>query len=80
MRDSAAHGASSFIGSLVPLSPYLLSTGSPIISIALSLIALALLGFYSGFISKRNYIISIIKMVGLGMIIVIVVNVLKLGR
>jgi len=80
MRDSAAHGVSSFIGSLVPISPYLLSTGSPIMSIVLSLIALALLGFYSGFISKRNYIVSIIKMVGLGMIVVIMVNVLKLGR
>ena len=80
MRDSAAHGVSSFIGSLVPISPYLLSTGSPIMSIVLSLIALALLGFYSGFISKRSYIVSIIKMVGLGMIVVIMVNVLKLGR
>ncbi len=56
IKDSITHGGASFLGSLVPLAPYILSTGSVVVSVALSLGSLVALGIYSGFVSKRSYI------------------------
>jgi predicted membrane protein (TIGR00267 family) len=80
IRDAFSSGAASFIGSLVPISPYLFSVGSPIASISLSLASLVVLGVYAGYISKRSYIISVIKMVGLGTLIVIAVQLLRISH
>ena len=78
IKDALSSGAASFIGSLVPISPYLFSVGSTIASVSLSLVSLVVLGVYAGYISKRSYFISVIKMVGLGALIVIMVQLLRI--
>ncbi len=80
MKDAIFSGAASFIGSLVPISPYLLSVGSVIVSVALSLISLVALGMYAGYISKQSYIVSVIKMVGLGALIIVAVQLLRISH
>jgi len=80
MKDAVFSGAASFIGSLVPMSPYLLSVGSVTISIALSLISLIALGIYAGYISKQSYAVSVLKMVGLGALIIIAVQLLRISH
>ena len=77
-KDAITHGGASFLASLVPLAPWIFSVGSVIASVALSLTALVALGFYAGYISRQNYAISVAKMVGLGMLIVITVQLLRL--
>jgi len=80
MKDAVFSGAASFLGSLVPISPYLLSVGSVIVSVALSLISLVALGIYAGYISKQSYIVSVIKMVGLGALIIVAVQLLRISH
>ncbi len=80
MKDAVFSGGSSFVGSLIPMSPYLLSVGSAIVSVALSLVSLIALGIYAGFISKQSYVISIVKMVGLGTLIIIAVELLRISH
>ncbi len=80
IKDSITHGGASFLGSLVPLAPYILSTGSVVASIALSLLSLVGLGIFSGYVSKRSYIASVIKMVGLGTLIIITIQLLRLSH
>ncbi len=80
IKDALFSGGSSFLGSLIPIAPYLLSFGSAITSVALSLISLVALGLYAGFISKQSYVISVIKMVGLGTLIVIAVQILRIAH
>lgn len=81
MRDSIMHGGSSFVGSLVPMLPFLVGFNgiSIYISIALSLLALAALGMFSGKISGQGYIKSILRMVLLGTLVVIACSVLQLS-
>jgi predicted membrane protein (TIGR00267 family) len=79
-RDAIYHGGASFVASLVPLAPWLLSVGSVIASVGLSLITLIFLGVYSGYISSQSYAVSIIKMVGLGTLIVIAVQLLRISH
>jgi VIT1/CCC1 family predicted Fe2+/Mn2+ transporter len=55
-----------------------LGVGSAFVSVFLSLITLVALGVYSGYISKQNYIMSVAKMVGLGTLIIITVELLKI--
>ncbi len=76
-KDSLTHGAASFFASLIPLAPWLLGVGSVIASVTLSLIALVALGFYSGHISRQNYAVSVAKMVGLGVLIVVTEQLLR---
>ncbi|MGZ4902938.1 MAG: VIT1/CCC1 transporter family protein [Halobacteriota archaeon] len=80
MKDAVFSGAASFLGSLIPMSPYLLSVGSVIVSAALSLISLVALGIYAGYISKQSYIVSVIKMVGLGALIIVAVQLLRISH
>ncbi|MGZ4903236.1 MAG: VIT1/CCC1 transporter family protein [Halobacteriota archaeon] len=77
IRDATFSGGASFLGSLIPISPYLLSFGSVIVSVALSLVSLVVLGIYAGYISKQSYVVSVIKMVGLGALIIIAVQLLR---
>jgi predicted membrane protein (TIGR00267 family) len=77
-KDAITHGGASFLASLVPLAPWIFSVGSVIASVALSLTTLVALGFYAGYISGQSYAISVAKMVGLGMLIVITVQLLRL--
>jgi predicted membrane protein (TIGR00267 family) len=81
MMDSILHGASSFLGSLVPMLPFLIgyTSISIYISIVLSLIALAALGLFSGKISGQGYLKSILRMVLLGALVVIACSVLQLS-
>ncbi len=80
MKDALFSGGASFVGSLIPISPYLFGFGSAIVSIALSLVSLIALGLYAGFISKQSYVISVIKMVGLGTLIIVAVQILRISH
>lgn len=82
LRDSIIHGGSSLLGSIIPIIPFIFLRGgiSTIISIALSLGALVLLGLYSGKISSQSYIKSVVRMVALGALIVITCSLLGLGH
>jgi len=80
VKDAITHGGASLLASLVPLAPWILGVGSVIASVALSLITLVFLGVYAGYISRQSYAISVAKMVGLGALIVITVQLLRLGH
>ncbi|MGZ7112234.1 MAG: hypothetical protein ACXVIU_13145 [Halobacteriota archaeon] len=54
--------------------------GSVVASVGLSLISLVALGIYSAYISRQSYAISVVKMVGLGTLIVIAVQLLRIGH
>lgn len=79
--DAFLSGGSSFIGSLIPIAPFVfLSDGIAVyLSIGLALLALVLLGVFSGRISSQSYIKSIVRMVGLGIVVVVVCSVLRLS-
>jgi predicted membrane protein (TIGR00267 family) len=79
--DSVLHGGSSFIGSLIPILPFvIIADGIAVyLSIGLALIALILLGLFSGKISGQSYLKSVIRMVTLGAIVVIACSVLRLS-
>ncbi|WP_440952119.1 VIT1/CCC1 transporter family protein [Methanococcoides sp. FTZ1] len=78
-NDSIAHGGSSFIGSLVPISPFVLIDEMALeISVVMSISVLAILGVYSGRIAKQSAIKHAVRMVGLGILIVAAVTLLGL--
>ncbi|UGV41261.1 VIT1/CCC1 transporter family protein [Methanococcoides orientis] len=78
-NDSIAHGGSSFMGSLVPISPfYFFDEMALEIAVVLSISVLAILGIYSGKIAKQSVIKHAVRMVGLGVLIVAAVTVLGL--
>ncbi|MFQ5998074.1 MAG: VIT1/CCC1 transporter family protein [Candidatus Bathyarchaeia archaeon] len=81
-KDSLIHGGCSFIGSLVPLAPFLLLTfeNSSFVSVITSIAALAVLGFFASRISKRSLIMSIIKMVGLGVAVALATGLLGIAQ
>lgn len=77
--DSITHGGASFIGSLIPLLPFVILKSRQLESaIGLSILALAILGLYSGRIAKQSLIVHSVRMVGLGIAIVLAVNLLGL--
>ena len=79
--DSLIHGGSSFAGSLVPIAPFLvLKTHTLEASITLSILTLVVLGTYSGRLARQNILSHIIRMVGLGIAIVVIVTALGLGH
>ncbi|MHC1593077.1 MAG: VIT1/CCC1 transporter family protein [Methermicoccaceae archaeon] len=79
--DSFVHGSSSFVGSLIPLCPFLLHLrGAIYVSVVASIIALAVLGLFSGYISKQGMVLSVVKMVGLGLLIVLALGALGFGH
>lgn len=82
IRDSIIHGGASFLGSLVPIIPFLILQGftATVVSVVLALSALVVLGFYSGRVSGQSYIKSVVRMVGLGALIVIVCSLLGIGH
>ena len=78
--DSITHGGASFVGSIVPISPFLfMQTHKLETSIVLSILTLAVLGVYSGRLARQNMLVHIVRMVGLGIAIVIVVTLLQAG-
>lgn len=81
-QDSIIHGGCSFIGSLVPLTPFLLLTfeNSSVASVIASIAALAVLGVFAGRISKRSLLVSIIKMVGLGLAVALATGLLGIAQ
>lgn len=77
--DALTHGGASFAGSLVPIAPfvfmdaYMLET-----AIVLSILTLGALGAYSGRLARQNILVHILRMVGLGIAIVVIVTMLGL--
>ncbi len=81
IKDSITHGGSSFVGSLVPILPFLFVSGGVAlyVSVGLALAALVVLGLFSGRISGQSYLKSILRMVFLGAVVVIACSVLRLS-
>jgi len=78
-NDSIAHGGASFLGSLVPMLPFVLIDSYMLeVSIVLSIMTLAILGMYSGRIAKQSLLLHSARMVGLGILIVAAVTLLGL--
>jgi predicted membrane protein (TIGR00267 family) len=79
--DSILHGSSSFVGSLIPILPFVFIPDGIAIyaSVGMALAALVVLGLFSGKISGQSYLKSIIRMVCLGAIVVIACSVLGLS-
>ncbi len=79
--DSLLHGGSSFIGSLLPILPFIFIPDGIAVyaSIGLAILALVVLGLFSGRISGQSYIKSVVKMVFLGAIVVIACSALRLS-
>jgi predicted membrane protein (TIGR00267 family) len=82
VAQSLVHGGSSFLGSMIPIVPLLIPplANGPLPSIVLSVMTLVGLGFLSGKVSKTRVIVSVIKMVGLGVAIVIACASLGMGE
>lgn len=79
--DSLVHGTSSLVGSFIPLSPFLLHLHMAIyVSVVVSIGALAALGVFSGYISKQGMVLSVVKMVGMGLLIVLMLSIFGLGH
>jgi predicted membrane protein (TIGR00267 family) len=80
VRDSIIHGGASFVGSIIPILPFLLIHDriALYVSILLCAIVLVALGIYSGYVSSQSYIKSVVRMLGLGATIVIVCSLLGL--
>ncbi len=79
--DSITHGGASFVGSLVPIVPFMtIESNALAVSIAASLSALVVLGIYSGRLSKQNIVVSVVKMVILGVLVVVLVSLLGCGH
>jgi predicted membrane protein (TIGR00267 family) len=77
--DSITHGGASFIGSLIPIMPFVLLESHQLeVAIVLSISALAILGVYSGRIANQNILLHSIRMVGLGIAIILAVTLLGL--
>ena len=75
--SSLAMGGASFVGSLIPILPFIfLETRRLEVSIGLSITTLALLGIYSGKVLKQNILLHLIRMAGLGGVIVLVIYIL----
>lgn len=74
IRDSLISGGTSLIGSIIPVVPFFITQGFVAVASSIILCALVLiaLGFYSARVSGQNYLISVVRMVGLGALIVII--------
>ena len=71
------HGSSAFIGAMTPLIPFIFVPSHAFFaSIGLSISILFLLGIYLGSVLKTNRIISGIKLILLGLVIVLICHVL----
>ena len=81
MVDALLSGSSSFLGALIPIAPFVFFRDgtAAYISVALALAALVVLGLFSGKISSQSYIRSVVRMVGLGIIVVVVCSILRLS-
>jgi predicted membrane protein (TIGR00267 family) len=80
MRDSIIHGGTSLVGSIIPVVPFLFLHDGSALYVAIGLCAVVLigLGLYSGHVSKQSYIKSVVRMIGLGALIVIICSLLGL--
>ncbi len=75
--QSLIHTAASFIGSMLPILPFMLLDSQQLeISIGMSIAALAVLGLYWGRIMEQNMLLHSIRMAGLGAVIALTVNLL----
>lgn len=69
--DSVTHGGFSFLGSLVPMLPFFgVTTGNLVWeSLLYSMSYLIVLGVFSGKVSRRSLIASVVKMIAMGLLI-----------
>lgn len=74
---SFIHIGASFIGSMVPILPFMLLDSQQLeVSIGLSIAVMAVLGLYWGRIMQQNMLLHSIRMAGLGAVIALTVNLL----
>ncbi|KAF5410394.1 MAG: hypothetical protein C5S43_04915 [Candidatus Methanocomedens sp.] len=72
---SLIHTAASFMGSMLPILPFMLLDNQQLeVSIGLSIAALAVLGLYWGRIMEQNMVLHSIRMAGAGAVIALTVN------
>lgn len=77
--DSITHGGASFLGSLVPILPFFLFEDQALtIATISSILVLAVLGVYSGKIANQSVLKHVLRIVGLGILIVAAVTMLGL--
>ncbi len=75
--SSLVIGGASFVGSLIPILPFIfLETRNLEVSIGSSITALALLGIYSGKLLKQNILLHLVRMTVLGGVIILVIYIL----
>ncbi|MCG7850633.1 MAG: VIT1/CCC1 transporter family protein [ANME-2 cluster archaeon] len=72
---SLIHAAASFMGSMVPILPFILLDNQQLeVSMGLSIAALAVLGLYWGRIMEQNMVLHSIRLAVLGAVIALTVN------
>jgi predicted membrane protein (TIGR00267 family) len=75
--SSLVMSGSSFIGSMIPILPFIFFESHYLeVSIGSSITALALLGIYWGKVLKQNILLYLIKMTGLGGVIILGIYIL----
>jgi predicted membrane protein (TIGR00267 family) len=80
VRDSLISGLSSFVGSVIPVVPFVLLTGwaATATAVVISALVLTALGLYSGKVSGHSLVWSVVRMIGLGALIVIICTIVGL--
>ncbi|MCK4937729.1 MAG: VIT1/CCC1 transporter family protein [Methanosarcinales archaeon] len=74
---SLIHTAACFVGSMLPILPFMLLDSQQLeVSMGLSIASLAVLGVYWGRIMQQNILLHSIRMAGLGGVIAMAVNLL----
>jgi predicted membrane protein (TIGR00267 family) len=77
--DTLTHGGCSFLGAMVPITPFIFDyelTYLVISSILVSLSVLFMLGIYVGVVAKEHLMVSGLQMVILGLVVAIIVSML----
>ncbi len=75
--NSLIHTSACFVGSMLPILPFMLLESQQLeVSMGLSIAALAVLGVYWGRIMEQNMLLHSIRMAGLGAVIALLVNLL----
>ncbi|MBW6518930.1 MAG: VIT1/CCC1 transporter family protein [ANME-2 cluster archaeon] len=72
---SSIHTVSCFVGSIIPVLPFMFLDSRQLeVSMGISIAALAILGIYWGRIMKQNMVLHSLRMAGAGTVIALTVN------
>lgn len=76
LYDTITHGGSSFLGSMVPIAPFLFfeSSFAIVVSIVVSFLTLFMLGIYMGYMTRERLVVAGLKMLIVGVIAALVVR------